>query len=106
MTWLQRYRVRHYLRNSIWVYPMIALAAGFLFARVLLRLETALGWVGSEDSDSVRVVLGTLAGATFTFMRLNRFSHVGAAVKADDDDLAFTRRFQGRVGPQRHRVIP
>jgi hypothetical protein len=25
MTWLHRYRLRHYLRNSIWVYPIIAL---------------------------------------------------------------------------------
>lgn len=68
MTWLHRYRLRHYLRNSIWVYPAIALAAGFVLAQALLRLEAALGWVGTADSDSVRAVLGTLAGATFTFI--------------------------------------
>jgi uncharacterized membrane protein len=68
MTWLQRYRLRHYLRNSIWVYPMIALAVGFALAQALMRLETVLGWVGTHDSDSVRAVLGTLAGAIFTFI--------------------------------------
>jgi uncharacterized membrane protein len=68
MTWLQRYRVRQYLRDSIWVYPAAALAAGFVLAQALLRLEAALGWVGTDDSDSVRAVLGTLAGATFTFI--------------------------------------
>src|SRR5437763_10811300 len=68
MTWLQRYRLRHYLRNSIWVYPMFALVVGFMLAQALLRLEAALGWVGTHDSDSVRAVLATLAGATFTFI--------------------------------------
>jgi uncharacterized membrane protein len=68
MTWLQRYRLLHYLRNSIWVYPMIALVAGFVLAQGLLRLEATLGWVDTHDSDSVRAVLGTLAGATFTFI--------------------------------------
>jgi hypothetical protein len=63
MTWLQRYRLLHYLRNSIWVYPVITLVAGFMLAQELLRLEATLGWVGTHDSDSVRAVLGTLAGA-------------------------------------------
>ena len=25
MTWLQRYRIRYYLRNSIWVMPVLAM---------------------------------------------------------------------------------
>ncbi len=68
MTWLQRYRLRHYLRNSIWVYPVLALFAGLLLARLLIRWETDLGWVGTMDADSVRSVLGTLAGSIFTFI--------------------------------------
>src|SRR5437879_4845737 len=63
MTWLQRFRLRHYLRNSLWVYPVLALVAGLLLARVLIRLETESGWVGTMDPDSVRAVLGTLAGS-------------------------------------------
>jgi uncharacterized membrane protein len=68
MTWLQRYRFRHYLRNSIWVYPVLALLAGLVLARVLIRMELDSGWVGTMDPDSVRAVLGTLAGSIFTFI--------------------------------------
>ena len=68
MTWLQRYRFRHYLRNSIWIYPVMALAAGLVFARLILQFEMASGWVGTADPDSVRAVLGTLAGSIFTFI--------------------------------------
>jgi uncharacterized membrane protein len=68
MNWLQRYRLRHYLRNSIWVLPVIGLIAGLVLARVLIALETALGWQGTMDPDSVRAVLGTLSGSIFTFI--------------------------------------
>src|SRR5690242_2402170 len=68
MTWLQRYRLRHYLQNSIWVLPVIALVAGLVIARLLVRLEAELGWAGTSDPDSVRAVLGTLAGSIFTFI--------------------------------------
>jgi uncharacterized membrane protein len=68
MTWLQRYRLRHYLQNSIWVYPVIALVAGVGIARVLVGMEEHLGWVGTSDPESVRAVLGTLAGSMFTFI--------------------------------------
>src|SRR5947199_852756 len=68
MNWLQRYRLRHYLRNSLWIYPVIALFSGLLLARGLIRLETELGWAGTMDPDSVRSVLGTLAGSIFTFI--------------------------------------
>src|SRR5262245_1260364 len=68
MTWLQRHRFRHYLQNSIWVYPVLALVVGLVLARLLLHLETQLGWTGHLDADSVRAVLGTLAGSIFTFI--------------------------------------
>jgi uncharacterized membrane protein len=68
MTWLQRYRLRHYLRNSLWVYPVLALVAGLVLARVMIQFETDSGWVGTMDPDSVRAVLGTLAGSIFTFI--------------------------------------
>ena len=27
MTWLQRYRVRHYVNNSIWIGPLVSMLA-------------------------------------------------------------------------------
>jgi uncharacterized membrane protein len=68
MSWLQRYQIRLYVRNSIWVFPVTGLLLGMVLARILVRVEEALGWVGSANPDSVRAVLGTLAGALFTFI--------------------------------------
>src|SRR5262245_54737241 len=68
MTWLQRYRVRHYVRNAIWIFPVGAVAAAIILVRVLHWLEVALGWRSSFDADTMRAVLGTLAGAMFTFI--------------------------------------
>jgi uncharacterized membrane protein len=68
MTWLQRYRVRHYVRNSIWILPLIAIVAAVLLARLLHWLETRMGWVSTVDPDTMRTVLGTLAGSMFTFI--------------------------------------
>jgi hypothetical protein len=27
MTWLQRYRIRHYVGNSIWIFPVVSTVA-------------------------------------------------------------------------------
>jgi uncharacterized membrane protein len=68
MTWLQRYRVRHYLRNSIWVLPVFAMAAAVLLVRALHWLDKVMAWESIFPPDTVRAVLGTLAGSMFTFV--------------------------------------
>jgi uncharacterized membrane protein len=68
MSWLQRYRVRHYLRNSIWIMPLFAVLAAVILVRLLHRLELTMGWVAPIDPDTMRTVLGTLAGSMFTFI--------------------------------------
>jgi uncharacterized membrane protein len=68
MNWLQRYRIRHYLRNSIWIAPVAAIAAAVILVRLLHWLELQMGWQGGFDPDTMRTVLGTLAGAMFTFI--------------------------------------
>lgn len=68
MNWLQRYRVRHYLRNSIWVYPVVAMVAAVVIVRLLHRLEDTMGWEADLNPDTMRAVLGSLAGAMFTFI--------------------------------------
>jgi uncharacterized membrane protein len=66
MTWLQRYRVRHYLRNSIWVFPVLSALAAIFIVRVLHRIEQELGWESSVDPSTAIAVLGTMASALFT----------------------------------------
>jgi uncharacterized membrane protein len=68
MTWLQRYRVRHYLRNSIWVWPVISIGVALVAARLLHWVEKSLGLEASINPETARSVLGALAGAMFTFI--------------------------------------
>jgi len=61
MTWHQRYHVRHYVRNSIWLLPVAGMAAGLLVVRTLHWLESAINWETSFLPEGVRAVLGALA---------------------------------------------
>ncbi len=66
MTWLQRYRVRHYLANSIWILPTVGMLAAIGAVRLLHEIEQVMGWASPVDSDTARAVLGTMASALFT----------------------------------------
>jgi uncharacterized membrane protein len=68
MTWLQRYRVRHYAANSIWILPVIGMLAALGAVRALHWIDLEMGWVSSVDLDSTRAVLGTMAASMFTFV--------------------------------------
>ena len=68
LTWLQRYRIRHYVRNSIWIYPVFAGMAAGLLVRLLHWFERSMGWEAGFDADTMRAVLGNLAGAMFTLI--------------------------------------
>ena len=63
MTWLQRYRFRHYQQNAIWVWPAAAIVGAVISARLLHWLEDALGWEAAINPETARSVLGALAGA-------------------------------------------
>jgi uncharacterized membrane protein len=66
MTWLQRYRVRHFLGNSVWIFPVISVFAAIGAFRLLHRVEVDAGWVSTVDPETARLVLGTMASALFT----------------------------------------
>jgi uncharacterized membrane protein len=68
MTWLQRYRVRHYLRNSIWVGPVVTMVVAIFAVHTLHAIEQAMGWQANLNPETARGVLGALAGAMFTFI--------------------------------------
>lgn len=68
MTWLQRYRIRHYVKNSIWIPPVAAMVTASLLVHLLHWLESAMGWEAGLHPDTMRTVLGNLAGAMFTFI--------------------------------------
>lgn len=68
MNWLQRYRLRRYLRNSIWIEPTLAVVLAILSVQVLHAVDTAWGWQMDAQPESARSILGALAGAMFTFI--------------------------------------
>jgi uncharacterized membrane protein len=68
MTWLQRYRIQLYLRNSLWVFPVLSMAAALGLARLLHGIEEKMGWEANITPDAARAVLGTMAGSMFTFV--------------------------------------
>lgn len=66
MTWLQRYRWRTYVRDSLWIPPVLAVAAAMVLGRLLNLWPSPPepGW----DLEALRAVMGNLAGAMFTFV--------------------------------------
>jgi uncharacterized membrane protein len=66
MTWLKRYRIRHYVRNSVWILPVLSTLAAIAAVRLLHWLEKDLGWESPVDPETARAVLGTMASALFT----------------------------------------
>jgi uncharacterized membrane protein len=66
MTWLQLYRVRHYLANSIWIWPVFSTLAAVGAVRLLHWIEERMAWASPVDPDTARAVLGTLASSLFT----------------------------------------
>lgn len=68
MSWLARHRLRLYLRNSIWVFPVVGIIAGLLAVALLNRVDRALGWEIKLDADAARTVIGTVAGSMFTLV--------------------------------------
>jgi uncharacterized membrane protein len=68
MTWLQRYQVRHYFRNSIWILPAAGMLVALIAVPLLHRMENAMGWEAAINPETARTVLGTLAASMFTFI--------------------------------------
>lgn len=68
MTWLQRYRFRHYLLNAIWVWPVVTMGMALIAVRLLHWLEESMGWESQVNPEAARTLLGALAGAMFTFI--------------------------------------
>jgi uncharacterized membrane protein len=66
MTWLQRYRIRHYVRNSIWVLPVLSMLAAIGSVRLLHWIEKEMGWDSDVDVETARALLGTMAASLFT----------------------------------------
>jgi uncharacterized membrane protein len=70
MGWLTRYRIKLYLRNSIWLFPSLSIVAGLLTVALLSRVERAFGWEMSVSVETARGIMGMVASSTFTLLVL------------------------------------
>jgi uncharacterized membrane protein len=68
MTWLQRYRVRHYVAHSIWIWPLVSVILALAAVRFLQRLEKEIGLASTLDPGTAQAVLATMASSMFTFI--------------------------------------
>lgn len=68
MTWLQRYRIRHCIRNSIVALPVLGIVVAVITTRLLHSIEKQMGWESSLSPEAARIVIGTLAAAMLTFI--------------------------------------
>jgi uncharacterized membrane protein len=66
MTWLQRYRVRHFLGSSTWIFPVLSTVAAIGTFRLVHWIDLNTGSVSPVDPETARVALATLASALFT----------------------------------------
>jgi uncharacterized membrane protein len=70
MSWLKRYRIRLYVRNSLWILPALSIVLALLLANILTQVEHAFGWRSSISVDTGRIILSTVAASTFTLLVL------------------------------------
>ncbi len=69
MNWLQQYRIRTYLKSSLWVMPLVAAVAGVLFNRLVLAFDlwTRGKWL-DFTLDGARSVVGAIVSSGLTFI--------------------------------------
>ena len=68
MTWLQRYELRTFLKNSVWLPPLLGMVIGLCARPLIQELDTVLGLRAEVGPDAARAVLGTLVSALLTFI--------------------------------------
>ena len=73
MTWNRRYQVKSYLRSSLWIIPLVALALEQVAAALAYTLDTRLAWKGlglgvtGAQAMFNAVITLTLSFIVFTF---------------------------------------
>ena len=68
MSWVTRYQIKLYFRNSIWILPVLSIVAGLIAVNIVSRIEVSLGWTMDLNPETGRLVLATIAGSLFTLV--------------------------------------
>jgi uncharacterized membrane protein len=70
MRWFQRYRLRIYLRDSLWILPALSIILALICVRLLVQFERSRGWQMSLRRETAQLIMGTVAASTFTLLVL------------------------------------
>lgn len=68
MLWLQRFRIRSFLRNTVWFPPLLGMVGAIILHKLVRMVDLAVGWEASVSSDGARSFLSTLSASMFTFI--------------------------------------
>lgn len=69
MSWLQRYHLRRFIRQSLWLMPALALVLVLAMAPPLRWLDKATGWTWFNFTpEGARTVLGALTSSMLTLV--------------------------------------
>ena len=70
MSWIQRYRLRLYFHNSIWILPALSIPVALVTVSQLTRYERAVGSHIDISTETARAIMSTVAASTFTLVVL------------------------------------
>lgn len=68
MTWLQRHQFASFVRDSVWLPPVIGMVIALLVRPVVQDIDSMLGWKSAVGPDGARALLGILVSALLTFI--------------------------------------
>jgi uncharacterized membrane protein len=70
MTWLNRYRVKEFVRSSFWLFPSMAIFGAWLFAKLVLWFVPDPPWPRFDqgDIDGLRTSMAAFASSMLTFV--------------------------------------
>ncbi len=69
MTWLQRYRIRTFLKSSLWPMPLTAAVVAVVFHRMVWEFDLRTRWeLLAFTPDGARAVVGAITSSGLTFI--------------------------------------
>jgi uncharacterized membrane protein len=68
MNWIQRFRIRSFFLNSVWLPPLIGMVGALFIHRLVWLLDMTMGWKASFSPDGARALVAALSASMFTFI--------------------------------------
>jgi uncharacterized membrane protein len=100
MTWIQKYRIRNYIKSCLWIRPALAVVAGWIAHLLIWQVDRWAGWtVLGISVAGARDITGIIAGAMLTFavFLLSMLLLVVQMASSQLTPLAIARAYQSPV---------